>query len=53
VPAKNSSQENSGGFSHVPMVQPANLRQLNDPSQFRSLDSFRLRGVALQRQVTA
>ena len=52
VPANNSSQRKSGRFSHVAVVEAADLWQLNDPSQFRSLDSSRLRGVAVQRQVT-
>ena len=35
------------------MMKAADFRQLNPPSQFRPLNSSRLGGVALKRQMTA
>jgi len=53
VLARNSSQQKSRCFSNVPVVKSTDLRELNHPSQFRSLDGSRLGRIADERQVTA
>jgi hypothetical protein len=68
VLAKNSSQHESRRFANVSVgpktlategrqevwgLKPTDFRELNHPSQFRSLDGSRLGRVADERQVTA
>jgi hypothetical protein len=53
VVTENPSEQKSRDLADVPMMKATNFGQLNDLPEVRPLDSSRLRGVTLQRQVTA
>jgi hypothetical protein len=47
VVTEKSSQLKSGRFSNIPVVEPADLRELDDPAQVGPMDRPRLRRVTL------